>query len=142
MNSVLVFLDFDGVLHPRVGAEPFQTACMQPLAKALEPYDIEIIVASTWRESMKLDVLKQKLAVLQKPVVAVTPVLNDPFRRYIRYQEVLEYLTVSKQQTVPWLAIDDTLGFYPAEAPVYWTDPATGFIASDIEPLQSMLMKL
>lgn len=57
---MLIFLDFDGVLHPRVGTPPFQPACMQPLAEALAPFEVDIVVASSWRE-MSQSVYVEKL---------------------------------------------------------------------------------
>lgn len=50
-SPLLLFLDFDGVLHARSAQSPFQTSCMNALASRLTEYPIEIVIASTWRES-------------------------------------------------------------------------------------------
>lgn len=76
------------------------------------------------------------LEPLAKPVVGRTPVIDDPFIKHVRFEEVLLYLSRTEQPQRPWFAIDDSPGFYPPGAPVYWTDPRTGFTAQDIFPFQ------
>lgn len=139
---MLLFLDFDGVLHPRAGGEPFNDECMTALARAIELYPVEIVIASTWREEFSVDKLCKKLSKLKRPVVGTTPIINEPFMKYVRYYEVQEYLLKNNQHSQCWLAIDDTRGFYPTDAPVYWTDPERGFCETDIEKLQDMMNNL
>ncbi len=136
---MLLFIDFDGVTHPRVGGMPFSASCMEALSQAIQGAYIEIVIASSWREEMNFGELQELLHQLGKPVIAVTPVIDDPFTQHVRYQEVLKYLQESEQQYEKWMAIDDTRGFYPAHAPVFLTDPLTGFTHDDIPGLQKMI---
>lgn len=139
---MLVFLDFDGVTHPRTGASPFQSSSMEALRQAFRGFPIEIVVTSTWREDKSLDELRKLLVQLDIPIIAITPVIEEPFTHHVRYHEVQRYLHGADRVQEPWLAIDDTPGFYPDKAPVYWTDPMTGFREQDIHPLQSMIRRV
>lgn len=139
MSPLLLFLDFDGVLHSRTGQTPFQRSSMEALACSLSAYPVEIVIASTWRESVPFKILYQELSVLGKPVVGITPILDDPFIKNVRFHEILLYLEQKNQSSRPWFALDDTPGFFPKTAPVYWTDPSSGFTSADIEPLSRFI---
>lgn len=134
---MLIFLDFDGVLHPRAGTDPFQVSCLTALARALEPFEARIVITSTWREEIPPEHLYQKLALLNKEVIGSTPIIDEPFLLHVRYHEVLLYHEHLPSE--PWLAIDDTPAFFPVTTPVYLTDPLTGFTTKDISPLQQVI---
>jgi len=138
-NVNLLFLDFDGVTHPLVSPQMFLPECMDALATAIMPYELEIVVTSTWRETYHYEKLESLLSVLGKKLQGVTPVIDDPFLKYVRYHEVRQYLTESNQIETPWLAIDDIPGFYPEDAPVYWSDSKTGFTVKDISKLSKFI---
>lgn len=140
-NKFLVFLDFDGVTHPITGTPMFIPQCMSALSTALKSIDLELVVSSSWRETKSFDELKEILSPLGKKVQGITPVIDDPFLKNVRYYEVLDYLKESKQENLGWIAIDDCRGFYPDEAPVYWTDIKTGFTEKDIAPLVEMIVR-
>lgn len=57
VKNMILFLDFDGVLHPRIGSSGFVTSCVHALRLALEPFAIEIVVSSTWRSTCHYDEL-------------------------------------------------------------------------------------
>ena len=125
--------------HPITGTPMFISECMNALAMALKGSDLELVVSSSWRETKSLDELKYILFPLGKEIQGITPVIDDPFIKNVRYHEVLEYLKKSKQEHTGWLSIDDCQGFYPEEAPVYWTNSKTGFNEQDIVPLVEMI---
>lgn len=135
----LLFLDFDGVTHPLVGSPMFMPECMNALATAIGPYELEIVVASSWRETYSREELESKLSSLGKKIQGITPMIDDPFLKHIRYHEVKQYLNNTNQEDVSWIALDDTGGFYPEEAPVYWTSSKTGFTIEDIDKLRTMI---
>ena len=130
-QTIYLFLDFDGVTHPRVGSDYFIDSCMEALRDAISNINIAIVVTSTWREDMAIDELSSLLAPLNKPVIGITPVLDDPFVHHVRLEEVEAYLREHGLEGAPWFAIDDTPGFYPGNTPVIWTDPMTGFNVDD-----------
>ena len=131
-NKFLIFLDFDGVTHPITGTPMFIPECMSALSTALKSFDLELVVSSSWRETNSFDKLKEILTPLGKKVQGITPVIDDPFIKNVRFHEVLEYLKGSKQEHIGWLSIDDCKGFYPDEAPVYWTNSKMGFVEKDM----------
>ncbi|PUB89636.1 MAG: hypothetical protein DBP01_09770 [gamma proteobacterium symbiont of Ctena orbiculata] len=137
--SVLVFLNLDGFLHPISGDNVFDDHCMDSLRIALDSVSVNLVISSSWREHYHFDELQQFLVSLNVPVIGVTPVIDDPFLINVRYYEVIRYLESTVGLNQQWLAIDDTPGFYPADAPVYWTDSRSGFSSNDMEPLKQML---
>lgn len=85
--------------------------------------------------------MAELLSPLEKKVQGITPVINDPFLKNVRYYEVLDYLKESKQEHIGWLSIDDCKGFYPDEAPIYWTNNKIGFTEKDIAPFSEMIVR-
>ncbi|MEN8170511.1 MAG: HAD domain-containing protein [Pseudomonadota bacterium] len=131
---MIVFLDFDGVTHPITGSKPFCEKNINALATAMEAVsNIEVVITSTWREEHDLNILCHYLGKLGGLVTGITPVIDEPFLKHVRYHEVLSYLNNSGKQSQAWLAIDDTHGFYPDTAPVLWTNSYTGFTHNDID---------
>ena len=142
---ILVFLDFDGVTHPwPTKAEGmFDANCLGYLNEALSIAPVEIIVSSTWRESMTVDAIKTKLGPLGNYVSGVTPVIDEPFVKYIRYQEIDLYLTENNKKDHTWLAIDDEQGNFPdALENVLITDRKTGFSKDNVQVIRNMLSQL
>jgi hypothetical protein len=135
---MILFLDFDGVTHPRVGSSGFIDACMSSLKEALKPFDIEIVVSSTWRLTCHSSELQKLLSPLGKPIVGVTPELERG-TDYKRQKEIVSY--ISQNNITKWIAIDDSrFSFFPDQSQnVYFTNPKTGFTADDIAPLKELL---
>jgi len=138
-DKILIFLDFDGVTHPISGSPMQLRRCMDALKIALNSFQLEVVVSSSWREINTLDELKNILSLLNVKIQGVTPIINEPFIKYVRYHEVLKYLQDTNQNFRRWIAIDDTKGFYPEDAPVYCTNPKTGFVEDDIPKFQTMV---
>ncbi len=88
-STVLLYLDFDGVLHRRMN-ETFER--MPLLEKILiQCPEIQIVVSSSWRETMSLDGLKYLFPVpFRHRIVGVTPSIQEvKDTEYIRYRECL-----------------------------------------------------
>lgn len=72
----VLFLDFDGVLHPGpdVTSSPTLWCWLPALAKALEGHDdVRIVVHSLWRLDHSVDELRSLLGDLGERVIDVTP---------------------------------------------------------------------
>lgn len=140
-QSTTLFLDFDGVIHPNVRRTPDEQ-CLRALEAVVEEFpELKIVISSTWRETYGLKELSMFLGpILGDRVIGVTPVIDDPFLHHVRYHEVLSYLEANMLQHSPWIAIDDTAGFYPSNAPVVWTNPKNGFTPEDGKILRAMLL--
>lgn len=62
----VLFLDFDGVLHPNLAAEGQMFSRAPLLAQALEGLHVDIVVSSSWRFQWELAQLRALLpAALQ-----------------------------------------------------------------------------
>lgn len=113
---MILFLDFDGVLHPaevflRDGKPVFTSLwghmfMWTPLLiEALEPYpDVKIILSTSWVDRMGFEYAKNQLpAELQQRVIGSTaPMMNGT-----RYQRIWRTIRREYDNTPHWLAIDD-----------------------------------
>jgi hypothetical protein len=109
----LIFLDFDGVLHPNFCQEGEYFSRTGCLIEALEGFAdrVEVIISSSWRFHWPADVLLQKLpAALAPLVVGFTPEV-DP-GRHQRYREIHAYLKYRRGH-VDWRALDDAETEFP-----------------------------
>jgi hypothetical protein len=109
----LIFLDFDGVLHPNfsLGREYFSQ--MGYLLDALDGFaeDVEIIISSSWRFHWPEDVLLQKLPKsLAALITGATPMVEPG--RHQRYREIQAYLG-SRSEQHDWRALDDAKNEFP-----------------------------
>lgn len=117
-NWPVLFLYFDGVLHPDPCGQDEAFASLHLLAAALSGYPfVDIVVSSAWREFHPINELKAFLGPKLGPrVVGITPVHEElsPGRmagsqlqdRYVRQEECEAWLRKHRPQT-QWLAIDD-----------------------------------
>jgi hypothetical protein len=118
---VIVFLDFDGVLHP-FGDRHVRPFCDLPRFEAVMRHapDASIVVTSSQREHQTLTQLRAPFAPdVATRVVGVTPALPLHSATDLagsRYREILAYLG-AKPGSGPWLAIDDDVTLYPAGLP-------------------------
>lgn len=134
MNAVL-FLDFDGVLHPLWTPAPFNDWQLEvtfgptpyagpfflhasALAAILSPFleHLEIVVSSTWGKGRTLEELRQLLpvAVANRVVDAVYHHLPPTTKTRSRWEEISWYLqNVRSYQGRNWLAIDDDAAGWP-----------------------------
>ena len=135
MNALL-FLDFDGVLHPLWAPPPFNdwqlevtfgpTPYAGPfflhasvLTAALSPFleRLEIVISSTWGKNRTLGELRQLLPapVAARVVDAVHHHLPPTTRSRSRWEQISWYLqNVRPHQGSRWLALDDDDSGWPA----------------------------
>lgn len=134
MNTVL-FLDFDGVLHPLWTPAPFNDWQLEvtfgatpyagpfflhasTLAAVLSPFleHLEIVVSSAWGKGRTLDELRQLLPVpvADRVVDAVHHHLPPAKVTASRWEEISWYLqNFRPHQGSHWLAIDDDATGWP-----------------------------
>jgi hypothetical protein len=141
--SAILFLDFDGVLHP-VGGGVKQFSQL-PLLEALlrEPgfEGVRVVVSSTWREVHPLKRLQQFFpADLRERVIGVTPVLDEYDSEHERYEEIRAWLD-GHPEFARWAALDDDIEGFPAHhrKRAMFTDPETGLKAGDLDGLRLLL---
>lgn len=110
-GTVLLYLDFDGVLHRRMN-ETFER--MPLLEKILKQCpELHIVVSSSWRETMTLEGLKYLFPVaFRHRIIGVTPSLQEvKDTEYVRYRECLihaRHMGINK-----FIIIDDESHRFP-----------------------------
>jgi hypothetical protein len=113
MKPKILFLDFDGVLHP-LGAlkEDLFSRCSY-LEDSCTNYPCEIVITSNWRMTNTLDEMILRLPPkIRSKVTGVTEVLQD--KTHKRYQEIKNYLEDKKLDDVSWVALDDSYWEFPS----------------------------
>ncbi len=111
---MIVFLDFDGVLHPDPCRDDQLFEHVPRLARSLEEFpEASIVLSTSWRTFLGFDKLTEPLeASLRRRVIGVTPRFADinPERTlvpYRRHAECASWLAANRMQDAPWIAIDD-----------------------------------
>lgn len=132
---MILFLDFDGTLHPlwtfesttaRVVATPYQGPWLVSaplLAQMLTPYlpRLEIVLSTAWAQTRGLDVARGMLpAVLAERVTESIwlPELALDYRasRWSRFSCIQMWLERRRPEYAgPWLALDDDDELWPAD---------------------------
>ena len=118
--SLLVFLDFDGVLRressPKYQLETDLVERFELWVREQEDThgSVEIIISSSWKDAFTLDEIRRHFgsAYLWTRIKDVTPTLVGD-RSFPRYDEIIEYLKSLDIVDTPWVAIDDQRDLYP-----------------------------
>ncbi|MCC4118443.1 hypothetical protein LLG90_24095 [Aromatoleum toluclasticum] len=125
---MILFLDFDGVLHLFAGVARADSFAGWPRLEAVldEHPHVDLVVSSSWRSIPHDEWERDVPASLRARVVGRTPVIRRPLRVHyptgykpepLRYLEILRYLKTTRQQHRPWLALDDDATLFPAGCP-------------------------
>jgi len=115
---MILFLDFDGVLHPEHDGEPTpadQAFCHLPQFEAVMrdfPL-VEIVISSMWRYQFSLDELRARfspdIAVRIIGKTALTERIADKYLPARREGEILDWLAATGCTDSPWVALDDAV---------------------------------
>lgn len=136
MYAGILFLDFDGVLHPRTSGT-FRHA---PLIEALlrRHPSLAVVVSSSWKLQMPLSELREWFAKdVQNQIVGVTPDLA-PCAGF-RQTEIEQWLRSNPSKF--FLALDDERSLFGHNVSwVHWTDNTTGLTTQDIETVEKHLV--
>lgn len=129
----LLFLDFDGVLHPD-GIGLFSNLGLFEQHLLAMP-GIEIVISSSWRETQGLDELREYFPLaLRDRIIGVTPTLEDGYDRGGRQREIQAFLDAAglDYRNATWMALDDTALFFEDYYPhLILTDAGKGFSEGD-----------
>ena len=111
---MILFLDFDGVLHPDPCRDDQLFAQAPRLASALEEFpEASVVLSTSWRTFVGLEKLLLPLdAEVRRRVLGVTPRFADfsapralvPYRRQA---ECVQWMTENGMNDAAWLALDD-----------------------------------
>ncbi len=121
---MILFLDFDGVLHPDPCHDAGMLLCHLPrLESVLRDFpDVQVVISSTWRATRTLDELRAYFSQdIAARVIDVTPSWSDLpdlldiiGHSYVRQVEIEGWLRASGRPWEQWIAIDDK---------AYWFKP-------------------
>lgn len=113
---MILFLDFDGVLHPEYEgqATPADVAfCHRPRFEAvMRDYPcVEIVISSAWRAQFSLVALQARFSPdIADRIIGAAPIIPRMDGKYIparRESEILSWLATAVRADEPWLALDD-----------------------------------
>ncbi len=110
MRKVL-FLDFDGVLHPASGSHMPEFARAPMLAAVLEGAACDVVISSTWRDHYPLEHLKTLLppSLAGKVVATLGPDCRGP---HVRFVTICEWVAQHSPDS-DWRALDDSGSEFP-----------------------------
>lgn len=132
----LLFLDFDGVLHPTSVKSDQWFCCADLLGEVLEDTQCGIVISSSWRFSHTLAELKALLpAALGKRVIAVTGPAH--IGKFARYTEIQNFMRLHSH--LAWLALDDCAWDFPKSSPLIACNPNSGLTRVEAERVRRWL---
>lgn len=135
--SHLIFLDFDGVLHPSSddGGPAFRKAPL--LAKTLHGLECDIVISSSWRFHHALDVITGKLPdELSNRIIGTTgPAVEGA---YARHKEILAWIQKNPAE-YEWRALDDSRWEFNQCAELIPCDPTLGITEKEAGLLRAWL---
>jgi HAD domain in Swiss Army Knife RNA repair proteins len=149
---VILFLDFDGVLHPVHGSSEVFTEVPR-LARWLARWPgVDVVISSSWREVHSQGAMVGLLGPeVGARVIGCTPLLTvermlgrqgwaraPNQRRWERQEEVLAWLRASWQPRRAWVALDDLpYLFEPNCARLVVCDGSTGLTDTNLVELDA-----
>jgi len=144
---MVVFIDFDGVLHPEPCYRKEQLFCFLPRFQDVMRgfQSVDVVISSSWREDEGLDQLRRYFAEdIAARIVGTTPALRDmPMNGgflYPREWEIETWMRRERDAWEAWIAVDDRpYWFRPFSRNLVICDPQTGFDESAAAGLVSKL---
>lgn len=109
MSKKVLFLDFDGVLHPTTHGSALLSQ-LPLLESALEGRDYSMVISSSWRFHMEMEDLKKHFSSsVQNKIGGVT---GDAYiGAYARFHEINAY--AMQNGITNWRTLDDSYWEFP-----------------------------
>ena len=107
----ILFLDFDGVLHPTTSPQHLLFSKAEPLAEVLSKNPCKIIISSSWRFHHEIKAMKN---LLPKPISHLIHGFTGQAHigEWPRYNEIKNYM-IDQEILANWRAIDDSFLEFP-----------------------------
>lgn len=150
---MILFLDFDGVLHPDPCTDAGMLLCHLPrLESVLRDFpSVQVVISSTWRATRTLGELRAYFSPdIADRVIGVTPnwrdlpdLLDTIGHTYVREVEIEGWLRASGRPWEQWVAIDDkAYWFRPFLPNLVRCDSRFGFADDVLYELTEKLIKI
>jgi hypothetical protein len=138
MSKKVLFVDFDGVLHPTTHGSNLLSQ-LPLLESAIESHDCALVISSSWRFHLEIDDLKKHFSSsVRNKIVGVTG--EAYIGAYARFHEINAY--VDLHGVSDWRALDDSYWEFPDKCPnLIRCDPNTGVTVSELEKLSVWLSR-
>lgn len=138
--SVLLFVDFDGVLHPNsFHAHEF---CHLPALEALlrRQSHVGVVLTTSWREESDFERLRAPFSEdLRHRVLACAPLLSEGRSDGGRWREIERFFEDNALMGMPFLILDDEARLFPEEAPELYLTDSSGLTEIDIRRVEQRL---
>ncbi len=136
----LLFLDFDGVLHPTSAMAEAQFCQLPLLACCLAGADCHLVISSSWRHHYPLPELIGRFPPsMHHRFVGATG--SPCFGRWPRHQEILAFVEKAAVST-DWRTLDDSTNEFPVKCPqLIACDPNRGFDVPQAHALRRWLAR-
>jgi hypothetical protein len=129
----LLFLDFDGVLHPSHFAGEAAFARASLLEETLAQFAPKIVISSSWRFTHSIDKIKKLLpSPIADLIIGATgsPVMG----KHPRFNEIQNFL--QGYGPADWKALDDSYWEFPSPCPkLIRCNPNTGISNKQVDML-------
>lgn len=137
---MIVFLNFDGVLHG-ISGPTFDDKCISHLEASLTAYDAKVVIISSWKDELPLEALTRRMGQLGVRVIGACA--EEPaFTKTPREHLVDEWLR-SHEYEGPWIAVHDHPSWYGRhDGRVLGAAPRTGFGEEDIPRMHALVRKV
>jgi hypothetical protein len=140
--TMILFLDFDGVLHP-FSRPNGPLAHLPHFERVLREFpDVDIVISSAWREVHSLEQLRAFFSEdIASRIVDVTPELDSMDHPFIREAEIRAWLRSAGREREAWVALDDIPSFFsPACRNLLLVDTDVGFNQRTEEQLRKRFL--
>jgi hypothetical protein len=149
---MILFLDFDGVLHP-LDADAGQLFCCAPhLWEILRRHpELEVVFSTAWRGAHPLDELRRRVTSggaedLAHRFIGVTPTLPETAAGDYKHRrlECEAWLAANAMEGRGWVAIDDMqkLWGFGESQNVYIVSYRHGLREHDVEAVSAMVRRM
>lgn len=142
---MILFLDFDGVLHPfPMGPTDSHLSATSPLWMVLDSFpDASVVITSTWRERYSFAELLDLLIShggerFSSRFIGVTPIMESAtdYVPGIRQREIESWLVANDVAQVPYIILDDIEEYFDSTCKnLYLVDGVTGLTVHDVEAI-------
>ena len=143
-TPILLFLDFDGVLHPLYSPIDKHFTNLKFFEESIRQYsNISIVISSSWRHHHTMDEIQAFFAVdIQRRIIDSTRHVEIS-KATNRYDEIIDYLKHMNQTQCYWIAIDDARSEFPEDLRnVVFCKPNLGFDEEAAKLLHQIILSV